>query len=212
MALASSREMTLALELLVLLRDLLHLRLDFLEVVRGDPVLHFEVVVETALDRRAVGELGVRPDAQDGGGHDVGAGVAQAFQIGHLLALFESLPFGDMGRRMKHPTARFSRQTRHPSGGSGRGSESPRSCSKRRKIGRDWRIADGRPPLSPGPGGFRFFVDHARDFGPIPSNRKKIAATTNAMVPGRFVGSSQSHCDRRSENDEAHAGSERRRR
>src|SRR5690606_541750 len=36
----------LALELLVLLRDLLHLRLDLFEVLRGDPVLHVEVVVK----------------------------------------------------------------------------------------------------------------------------------------------------------------------
>jgi hypothetical protein len=81
----------LALELLVFLGDLLHLGLDFLEVVRSDPVLHVEVVVETVLDRRAVGELGVRPDAQDGGGHDVGAGVAEALQVGHLLAFVEGL-------------------------------------------------------------------------------------------------------------------------
>ena len=81
----------LVFEFLVFLGDFLHLRLDFFEVVRSDPVLHFEIVVEAIFDRRAVGELGVRPNAQDGGGHDVGAGMAEPLQVGHLLALVESL-------------------------------------------------------------------------------------------------------------------------
>jgi hypothetical protein len=62
----------LVFELLVLLGDLPHLRLDLLEVVRCDAVLHLEVIVEAVLDRRAVGELRVRPQPEDGGGHHVG--------------------------------------------------------------------------------------------------------------------------------------------
>ena len=69
------------LELLVLLRDLLHLRLDLLEVIRRDAVLHVEVVVEAVLHRRAVGELGIGPDAQDRGGHDMGTGVTQTINV-----------------------------------------------------------------------------------------------------------------------------------
>ena len=76
----------LVFELLVFLGDLLHLGLDFLEIVGRDAVLHFEVVVEAVLHRRAIGELGIRPDAQDSGGHDVGGGVAHALEVGHLGA------------------------------------------------------------------------------------------------------------------------------
>ncbi len=77
------------LEGLVLLHDLLHLGLDLLEIVRGDAVLELEVVVESVLDRRTGRELGVRPDPQDRGGHDVGAGVPEPLQVGHLAALFQ---------------------------------------------------------------------------------------------------------------------------
>ena len=73
-------------ELLVLLGDFLHLLLDFLEIVGGDAVLHFEIVVEAVLNWRAVGELRVGPDAEDGGGHDVRGGVAHALEVGHLVA------------------------------------------------------------------------------------------------------------------------------
>ena len=76
----------LVVELLVLLGDLLHLRLNFLEIIRGDAVSHFEIVVETILDGRAVGELGIGPDAEDGGGHHVRGGVAHALEVGHLGA------------------------------------------------------------------------------------------------------------------------------
>ena len=89
----------LVFELLVFLGDLAHLRLDLFEIVRGDAVLHFEIIVEPGLDGRAVGELRVRPDAQDGGGHDVGAGVPEPLQVGHLLAFVEGLAVGHAGPR-----------------------------------------------------------------------------------------------------------------
>jgi hypothetical protein len=88
----------LPFELLVLLRDLFHLRLDLLEVIRRDAVLRqVEVVVEAVFHRRAVGKLGIRPQAQDGGGHHMGTGVAQAVDVGHLGAFFESFSFGGHG-------------------------------------------------------------------------------------------------------------------
>jgi len=64
-----------------------HLRLDFLEILGRDAVAQFDVVVKTGLDRRAGGELRVGPQAEDGGGHDVGAGMADALEFGHLLAV-----------------------------------------------------------------------------------------------------------------------------
>ena len=42
-----------------------------------------DVVVEAVLDRRPGGELRLRPDAQDGRGQDVGAGMPDALQLGH---------------------------------------------------------------------------------------------------------------------------------
>ena len=61
------------LEDVVGLNLLLHLLLELGEVLGGDAVGAFEVVVEAILDRRPVGELGVRPQTQDGGGQDVSA-------------------------------------------------------------------------------------------------------------------------------------------
>ena len=49
----------------------------------------FHVVVEAVLDWRAGGELGVGPEAQDGRGEHVGAGMAEALQFGHFLPVIE---------------------------------------------------------------------------------------------------------------------------
>ena len=68
-----------ALEGLVLLHDFFHLGLDGFEVVGGEAVLHVDVVVEPRVDGGADGELGVGPEAEDGGGHDVGGRVAEGF-------------------------------------------------------------------------------------------------------------------------------------
>ena len=62
---------------------LLHLRLDGREVLGRDAVRQVDVVVEAVLDRRPGGELGVGPEAQDGGGHDVGAGMTKGFDFSH---------------------------------------------------------------------------------------------------------------------------------
>ena len=53
----------------------------------------FHVVIKAVLDRRAGGELGIGPDAQDGRGEHVGAGMADALQFGHLRAVVEGFAF-----------------------------------------------------------------------------------------------------------------------
>ena len=77
---------------------LFHLRLDFLEVLGRDAVRQLDVVVEAVLDRRAGGELRFRPEAQDGGGQDMGAGMADAFQLGHRRTFMDvrSIRGGDV--------------------------------------------------------------------------------------------------------------------
>ncbi len=70
----------------------LHLGLDGGEILRRDAVLEFHVVVEAVLDRGPARKLCVGPQAQDGGGHHMGAGVAQPFQLGHLVAVVECFP------------------------------------------------------------------------------------------------------------------------
>ncbi len=47
----------------------------------------FDIVIEAVLDGRPGGELRFRPETQNGGGEDVGAGMADAFQLGHGRAL-----------------------------------------------------------------------------------------------------------------------------
>ena len=79
------------LEDLVLLGDLAHLLLDLGEVVGGEAVLQVEVVVEALVGGRADVEQGVRPETEDGGGEDVRAGMAEAHELVHLLALVERL-------------------------------------------------------------------------------------------------------------------------
>ena len=81
------------LEGVVRLDLLFHLRLDLREILRRDAVRQFHVVIKSVFDRRAGGELGVGPEPQDGGGHDVGGGMPDAFQLGHLLAVVQCLAF-----------------------------------------------------------------------------------------------------------------------
>ena len=66
-----------AVELLALLDDLAHPRLDGLQVVRGERLRHVEVVVEAVGDRRPDAELRLREQLLHGLGHDVGGGVPQ---------------------------------------------------------------------------------------------------------------------------------------
>ena len=72
---------------------LLHLRLDLLEILRGDSVRQFDIVIEPVLDRRAGGELRFRPDFQDGGGEDMRRRMTQPFDVGHLRALLGRFSF-----------------------------------------------------------------------------------------------------------------------
>ncbi len=82
------------LEGVVRLDLLFHLGLDGREILRRDAVLQVHVVVKAVLDRRPGGELRVRPQAQNGGGHDVRGGMPDALQFGHLGAVVESFAFG----------------------------------------------------------------------------------------------------------------------
>ena len=75
------------LESVVRLDFLFHLLLDLREIFRRDAVRQFDVVVKAVFHRRAGGKLGVGPEPDDGGGHDVGGGVPEALQIGHFLAV-----------------------------------------------------------------------------------------------------------------------------
>ena len=63
------------LQLQVLLDDLLHLGLDLLEVLGGEPSLLVEVVVEAIVDGGPDGQLGAGPEPLDRLRHDVGGGV-----------------------------------------------------------------------------------------------------------------------------------------
>src|SRR5205823_8220850 len=61
------------LERMVRFDLLLHLLLDLRKIFGRDAVAEFHVVIKAVLDRRAGRELGVGPEAQYGGGEDVGA-------------------------------------------------------------------------------------------------------------------------------------------
>ena len=53
----------------------------------------FHVVIKAVLDRRAGGELGVGPEAENGRGEHVRAGMADALQLGHLLPVIGRFAF-----------------------------------------------------------------------------------------------------------------------
>src|SRR2546428_531450 len=58
-----------------------------------DAMLKIHIIVETVLDRRPGGELCVGPKFSNGSGHDVSAGMADALQVGHLVALVDIFSF-----------------------------------------------------------------------------------------------------------------------
>ena len=60
----------------VALYQLLHFLFDLFQVLGSERLFAVEVVEEAVLGRRAVAELGFRKQFQDGGGHEVGRGVA----------------------------------------------------------------------------------------------------------------------------------------
>ena len=72
----------------VVLHHLFHFLLDFGKIIRGDAVLQIHVVIEAVLHRWACGELHVVPQPRYRRRHDMGAGMAEAVQIGHLMTLF----------------------------------------------------------------------------------------------------------------------------
>ena len=73
----------LARERLILIRDLLHLRFELCEILRGQLVLEIDVVVETRVGRRADVEFGVGEDAKQGSGQHVRTRVAEFFERSH---------------------------------------------------------------------------------------------------------------------------------
>ena len=87
------------LERLVLLDHLLHLRLDFLEVIGRNAMLKIDIVVETIFHRRPGSKLGIRPDPANGRGQNVGGGVPKSLQVRHLVSLFEGLALAFGGFR-----------------------------------------------------------------------------------------------------------------
>ena len=71
------------LEAMVRFDLLFHLGLDFLEILGRDAVRQLDIVIEAVLDRRPGGELRFGPEPQDGGRQNMGAGMADPFQLGH---------------------------------------------------------------------------------------------------------------------------------
>lgn len=79
------------LEDLVLLGDFAHLLFDLREIVGGEAVLQFKVVVEPLFGGRPYVQQRIGPEPQDRGRQDVRARVTQAHQLGHLLPLVQRL-------------------------------------------------------------------------------------------------------------------------
>jgi hypothetical protein len=69
---------------------LLHLGLDFFEIVRRNAVGKIDIVIKTVLDRRPGSELRFRPDFQNSRGKDVRRGMPEPLDIRHLRALLQS--------------------------------------------------------------------------------------------------------------------------
>ena len=60
--------------------DLLHLRLEFLEIVGSKRLIDLEVVIESVFDRRTESDFGVWTQAPHGGREDVRAGMTKHAQ------------------------------------------------------------------------------------------------------------------------------------
>ena len=61
----------------IFLDDLLHLRLDLLQIIRGKRRLSVHVIVESVCDGRTDRQLCLRIQSLDGLGHNVGCGVTE---------------------------------------------------------------------------------------------------------------------------------------
>ena len=86
-------EIGFAGEFFVACDDLGHFGLDGGEVVWGEGFFAVEVVEESRIGGWAVSELGFREKLKDGGGHDVGGGVAHDFE-GFGIAFFQESEAG----------------------------------------------------------------------------------------------------------------------
>ncbi len=84
----------------VLLGELLHLLLDGFEVVGREGLLAVEVVEESVLGGRAVAELGLGKEFEDGGGHEVRGRVAKDFES-FGIALGEQAEFDVLVERAR---------------------------------------------------------------------------------------------------------------
>ena len=63
------------LQLQLFLADLPHFGLDFLQVLGGEGLLGVQIIIETVVDGGADSQLRLGPQALDGLGHHMGAGV-----------------------------------------------------------------------------------------------------------------------------------------
>ena len=77
------------LEDLIFLHDREHLGLDLFEVVGRDAMGKIDVVVKPVFHRRPGRELRIGPELRNRRREDVRAGVAQALQFRHLVALVQ---------------------------------------------------------------------------------------------------------------------------
>jgi hypothetical protein len=55
-------------------------------------MIHFEIVIETILDRWTGCELCFRPDPENGSRKHVGARVPKSVDVGHLVSFFGRFP------------------------------------------------------------------------------------------------------------------------
>src|SRR5579885_2407950 len=72
-----------ALERMIRLDLVCHLRLDLREIIRRNAVGQIDVVIETVFHRWAGGKLRLRPDFQNGRSQHVRARMAQSFDVAH---------------------------------------------------------------------------------------------------------------------------------
>jgi hypothetical protein len=89
----------------ILRDDLRHPLLDAGEILRREVVVQVDVVVEPVLDRRAVHELGLGPEAAERLGHHVRATMPcnlQTFRIGDLQGREPNLWLHEPGRQVHH--------------------------------------------------------------------------------------------------------------
>ncbi len=90
-------------------RDRLHFRLDLREIFRRNAVRQFHVVIKTVFHGRPGGELRVWPEFQNRRRENVRAGMAQPFEVGHLVAVVERFTFWLLLVFVWHKSQNFNR-------------------------------------------------------------------------------------------------------